>query len=76
VLVAADFDAMCACGFSARKIATIEAIAHGAIAGVVPSRAVATLMDDEVSISGAFPARAGTRRRGRPKTTSSRAPHV
>ncbi|MGG6892742.1 DNA-3-methyladenine glycosylase family protein [Rhizobium sp. BR 315] len=49
-LIAADFDAMRACGFSASKIATIKAIAEGALTGIVPSREDAVVMDDETLI--------------------------
>lgn len=49
-LIAADFDAMRACGFSASKIATIKAIAEGALTGIVPSREDAVTMDDETLI--------------------------
>jgi DNA-3-methyladenine glycosylase II len=50
-LVAADFDMMRTCGFSASKIATIKAIAAGALTGVVPTREVAATMDDETLIN-------------------------
>jgi DNA-3-methyladenine glycosylase II len=50
-LVAADFDMMRTCGFSANKIATIKAIAAGALTGVVPTREVAATMDDETLIN-------------------------
>jgi DNA-3-methyladenine glycosylase II len=46
-LVAAEFDTLRACGFSASKIATIKAIAEGAITGAVPNREIAVAMDDE-----------------------------
>lgn len=46
-LVAAEFDALRACGFSASKIATIKAIAEGAITGTIPSRKTAAAMMDE-----------------------------
>ncbi|MGZ9721996.1 DNA-3-methyladenine glycosylase family protein [Rhizobium miluonense] len=49
-LIAADFDAMRTCGFSASKIATIKAIAEGALTGIVPSREDAVAMDDEALI--------------------------
>jgi DNA-3-methyladenine glycosylase II len=42
-----DFDALRACGFSTAKIATIKAIADGALSGLVPSRADAVEMEDE-----------------------------
>lgn len=46
-ILADDFDALRACGFSASKIATIKAIAEGALTGLVPTRAAAATMDDE-----------------------------
>lgn len=46
-LIAAEFDALRACGFSASKIATIKAIAEGAITGTIPSRETAAAMTDE-----------------------------
>lgn len=46
-LIAADFNALRACGFSASKIATIKAIAEGAKTGLIPTRAIAATMDDE-----------------------------
>lgn len=46
-ILADDFDALRACGFSASKIATIKAIAEGALTGLVPTRSVAAAMDDE-----------------------------
>lgn len=49
-IAAVDFDTLRACGFSARKIATIRAIAEGAISGLVPSRAVASELQDEVLV--------------------------
>jgi DNA-3-methyladenine glycosylase II len=49
-IVAAEFDALRACGFSARKIATIKAIAEGAQSGLIPARQVAVTMDDEALI--------------------------
>jgi DNA-3-methyladenine glycosylase II len=50
-LVAAEFDALRACGFSAAKIATIQAIADAALSGLVPSREIAAVMDDEALIA-------------------------
>lgn len=50
-LVAAEFDALRACGFSATKIATIQAIADAALTGLVPSRDTAATMDDEALIA-------------------------
>jgi DNA-3-methyladenine glycosylase II len=46
-LIAAEFDALRASGFSASKIATIKAIAEGTTTGVIPTRAIAATMDDE-----------------------------
>jgi DNA-3-methyladenine glycosylase II len=40
-----------ACGFSAAKAATIQAIAQSALSGVVPTRAAADQMDDEALIT-------------------------
>jgi DNA-3-methyladenine glycosylase II len=57
-ILATDFDALRACGFSASKIATVRAIAEGALSGLVPSGTAAAGMDDEdlilrlVSIKG------------------------
>lgn len=50
-LVEANFDLLRACGFSASKIATIKAVAQGALDGLVPTRALATTMDDETLIA-------------------------
>lgn len=50
-IIAAEFDALRGCGFSASKIATIRAIAEGSKTGLIPSRAVAVAMDDEALIS-------------------------
>ncbi len=49
-IVAAEFDALRACGFSAAKIATVKAIARGALTGLVPTRAQAAAMDDEALV--------------------------
>jgi DNA-3-methyladenine glycosylase II len=49
-ILAAEFDALRACGFSATKIATIKAIAEGALCGLVPPRERAATMDDEALI--------------------------
>jgi DNA-3-methyladenine glycosylase II len=49
-LIAAQFDDLRACGFSGRKIETIQGIASGAINGIVPSRADAESMTDEALI--------------------------
>jgi DNA-3-methyladenine glycosylase II len=40
-----------ACGFSAAKVATIQAIGQGALGGSVPARAAADQMDDEALIT-------------------------
>ena len=40
-LIAAKFDDLRACGFSGRKIETIQGIANGAISGLVPTRETA-----------------------------------
>jgi DNA-3-methyladenine glycosylase II len=45
-LIAANFDDLRTCGFSGRKIETIQGIANGAITGVVPSRQAAEIMSD------------------------------
>jgi DNA-3-methyladenine glycosylase II len=47
---ALDLDQLRACGFSARKSATIKAIARGAISGLVPSRADADRLGDELLV--------------------------
>jgi DNA-3-methyladenine glycosylase II len=48
-LLGTEFDSMRACGFSARKIKTIQGIAEGAITGLVPTRMIAdTMTDDEL----------------------------
>jgi DNA-3-methyladenine glycosylase II len=52
-LMAAEFDALRACGFSAAKIATIKAIAEGTLSGLIPPRNVAGTMDDEALIARA-----------------------
>ncbi|MEW6644119.1 MAG: DNA-3-methyladenine glycosylase [Pseudomonadota bacterium] len=46
-ILAADFDVLRSCGFSASKIATIKAIAEGSLSGLVPSRDLAIKMGDE-----------------------------
>lgn len=46
-LLATEFDSLRACGFSARKIDTIQGIAEGAISGLVPTRTDANTMSDE-----------------------------
>ena len=45
-LVAANFDDLRACGFSGRKIETIQGIANGAITGIVPSMEAAHKMSN------------------------------
>jgi DNA-3-methyladenine glycosylase II len=50
-ILATEFDALRACGFSARKIETILAIAQGVISGLVPERAEADDMSDEALIA-------------------------
>jgi DNA-3-methyladenine glycosylase II len=49
-IVGSDFDAMRSCGFSASKVATIKAIAAGALSGLVPPRRVAVHMTDDLLI--------------------------
>ena len=46
-LLATEFDALRACGFSGRKIETIKGIAEGGLSGLVPSRLDADAMPDE-----------------------------
>ncbi|CAN4276767.1 AlkA 3-methyladenine DNA glycosylase/8-oxoguanine DNA glycosylase [Methylophilaceae bacterium] len=46
-LLASEFDALRACGFSGRKIETIKGIAQGALSGLVPCRLEADTMQDE-----------------------------
>ncbi len=46
-LLATEFDSLRACGFSARKIETIQGIAEGAISGLVPTRTDAEAIADE-----------------------------
>ena len=46
-LLASEFEALRACGFSARKIETLRAIAEGALSGVVPERSVADAMSSD-----------------------------
>lgn len=45
-LLATEFDTLRACGFSARKIETIQGIATGALNGLVPARLDADVMTD------------------------------
>lgn len=49
-LLATEFDALRGCGFSARKIATIQGIAQATLDGVVPDYPTALAMDDEALI--------------------------
>lgn len=49
-LLQAEFDALRACGFSGRKIETIQGIAQGTIAGLVPSRDQADTMSNAALI--------------------------
>jgi DNA-3-methyladenine glycosylase II len=49
-LIVAEFDALRVCGFSGRKIETIQGIAQGALDGVVPSRKQADTMSDQALI--------------------------
>jgi len=46
-IATASFEVLRACGFSATKVATVKAIAEGALTGLVPPRAVAATMSDE-----------------------------
>lgn len=46
-LLATEFDTLRACGFSARKIETIQGIATGALNGLVPARHDADVMSNE-----------------------------
>jgi len=46
-LLQTEFDSLRACGFSARKIETIQGIAEGAISGLVPTRTDAETIADE-----------------------------
>lgn len=46
-LLNTEFEALRVCGFSAKKIETIYAIANGALTGLVPARKQADLMTDE-----------------------------
>lgn len=49
-LITTDFDTLRACGFSGRKIETIQAIAQGANTGLVPSRMDADALSNEALI--------------------------
>lgn len=46
-LLATEFECLRACGFSARKIETLQGIAKGSISGLVPTRMNAEAMTDE-----------------------------
>jgi DNA-3-methyladenine glycosylase II len=50
-IMAAEFDALRGCGFSAMKITTIKAIADATLSGLIPPRNVAGAMDDEALIA-------------------------
>ena len=50
-LLALTFDELRACGFSARKIDTIQGIANGTLSGLVPTRSEADGMSDEALIT-------------------------
>lgn len=50
-LLATEFDALRQCGFSARKIETLQAIAAGALSGLIPSWQAAQKMADEELIA-------------------------
>lgn len=50
-LLQTEFDVLRSCGFSARKIETIQGIAQGALSGLVPTRAEADNMPDEELIN-------------------------
>ena len=49
-LVEASFDDLRACGFSGRKVATLQGIAKGALEGVIPSRTLADAMSNDALI--------------------------
>jgi DNA-3-methyladenine glycosylase II len=46
-LLATEFESLRACGFSTRKVETIQGIAEGAISGLVPTRTEADTMTNE-----------------------------
>lgn len=50
-LLATTFELLRQCGFSARKIETVHAIAAGALSGLIPSRQEAELMADDQLIA-------------------------
>lgn len=49
-ILATEFDTLRACGFSTRKIETIQAIANGTLSGLVPTRLEADEMTDAALI--------------------------
>lgn len=49
-LVEATFDDLRACGFSGRKVETLQGIAQAALSGIVPARALADEMSNEALI--------------------------
>lgn len=50
-IIAADFGALRACGFSGTKIATIKAISEGTRTGLIPPREIAVQMGDDELIA-------------------------
>ena len=50
-LISAQFDNLRICGFSGRKIETIQGIANGAISGLVPTRDIAETLTNEALIA-------------------------
>ncbi len=50
-LINASFDDLRACGFSGRKIETIQGIANAAISGLVPARDIAETLSNEALIA-------------------------
>ncbi len=50
-VMAAQFDDLRACGFSGRKIETLQGIANGAISGLVPPRDIADALSNEALIA-------------------------
>lgn len=50
VLAVASFDDLRACGFSGRKVETLQCIAHAAFSGIVPTRTLADEMSNEALI--------------------------
>lgn len=57
-IIAADFDTLRTCGFSASKIATIKGIAEATLSGLVPPRQIASEMGDEELIDRIMPSKA------------------